>query len=194
MTGQKFDKQNLIDLYETWDCDGGQCGDSGLGNWELGELLAKATGKNAQIIGYLGMAIYHYSGDWDKDHTKGIVNLKQDWYVGLDLRKIMGDWLKKGNYLIVAGVLNQFTPSKDNPEGRRMVGNHPPGGHAGAQFVGHWVVVRSINGDNISIVNPFYNRLEWYSWSGVFRSSMMNMHNSLVCIDPFKNGSCDRSQ
>lgn len=36
---------------------------AGIGNWELGELLASTLGNRAQVYGYLGKAIYKYTGN-----------------------------------------------------------------------------------------------------------------------------------
>jgi RHS repeat-associated protein len=191
LSGGPFDLHILMNLYNTWHCDAGGCGDVGLGNWELGELLAQSIGNRAKIIGYYGMAIYHYTGDWNEDYKNGITKLSHNWEAGLDIRNTMAGWLRDGNFLIVGGVLNQFRVSGDNPDGLRMVGDHMPENRAGAQYIRHWVVIRSINGDDITIVNPFYNRIEHYSWSNVFQDSMRNDGNSLICIVPNKTGTCD---
>ncbi len=162
--GRTYPIEALITLYNTR---------SGTGNWELGELAAKALGNRAHVYGYHGMATYTYTGDDNYDWVHGIKALGKNWDTGMNLLSTLDRWLKMKNYLIVSGVLDTTTS---------MMVDHEPKDRAGARYVRHWVAVREINGDNITIINPYRNRIEEYSWSELFKGSMERNKNSVIRI------------
>lgn len=107
----------------------------------------------------------------------GIKTLSNNWEVLLPIPITMESWVKSGEYLIVSGVLDKVTS--------KMV-NHEPEDQKGskARYVRHWVAIRMINGDSITIINPYRNRQEQYSWSGIFKFSMGLNGNSLIRVVP----------
>jgi RHS repeat-associated protein len=65
----------------------------------------------------------------------------------------------QGNYIIIGGYLSTST-------GRLKAGG-----------VCHWVVISAVSPEGFEVVNPYYNRIEEYSWDyfwdGVFDNSML---------------------
>lgn len=81
----------------------------------------------------------------------------------------------QGSYLIVGGILNTTNGRMEDHE-ERIDPNGP-------DWVGHWVVIKSIYGDTVNIINPFRNTRQSYSWSKEFQGSMSHA-GWLIRVDP----------
>lgn len=172
-----------------------QSGNQGLLINEVGESIAQLIGSRVDVYGYRGVGLYHYTGDYNQDYKdseghrdandhpifpweNGNVYLGKDWWIGKDILSEMSDWLAQGNYLIVAGVLHQLKDHTCSCMADKEI-DYPL-----KNYVEHWVVIKEINGDMVTIINPYYNKPETYSWSGVLKGTMQKTGNSVIRIIP----------
>jgi hypothetical protein len=178
--GKKYSIDGLINKLDKYSCGDGGCGDSGTNRDELAELITGILQKKAsRVTSYWGKETHVYENDEQGTphlYTRNIYALKSDWNLDESGQSVtlskMQTMLAGGSYLIVGAVL--FTTT-----GRMVDHQQDPPNH----YVGHWVVIKSIYGDIVNIINPFMNRNESYSWSSDFQGSMSHA-GWLIRINP----------
>jgi hypothetical protein len=180
--GGEYDIHDLVNKLDKWGCDKGVCGDSGTSYEDLGRLLAGILKERASVSTYTDSQIDTYETDANgavRLFDRNIQKLKRSWKVNqygqsilLEQMKVM---LMQGSYLIVGGILNTTNGRMED-----HVEHHDP---KGTSWVGHWVVIKSIYGDTVNIINPYMNSRQSYSWSKEFQGSMSHA-GWLIRVDP----------